>query len=197
MNLIKKEKDTLRETYKAKRHAMEPKLREERDLSICRAASELVSFRYADYILLYAATDDEIDVSYISEAAWKSGKKVAFPRCDKESHTMSYHFVNSLDELSPEAYGISEPPADAPIYDSNTETGSAVCFVPGLLYDKAGFRLGYGKGFYDRYLSEFIGSKIGVVYSDYVVPTVPRGRYDISVDVLLTEKGTVAVKRKK
>ena len=68
-------------------------------------------------------------------------------------------------------------------------TGGAVCFVPGLVYDRSGYRLGYGKGFYDRYLSAFTGGKIGVVYSDYVIGSVPRGRYDVTVDILLTEKG--------
>ena len=61
--------------------------------------------------------------------------------------------------------------------------------MPGLVYDKAGYRLGYGKGFYDRYLSHFSGCTLGVVYSDYILPTVPRGRFDVSVDILLTEKG--------
>ena len=79
------------------------------------------------------------------------------------------------------------------MYDPSKESGSAVCFVPGLLYDKAGFRLGYGKGFYDRYLSSFSGCKIGVIYSDYILPVVPRGRFDVSVDTLLTEKGVKSV----
>ena len=102
---------------------------------------------------------------------------------------MTYHMVNSLDELSVDSYGILEPSEDAPIYEPEKDTGAAVCFVPGLVYDKAGYRLGYGKGFYDRYLSAFSGCTIGVVYSDYILPTVPRGRFDVSVDILLTEKG--------
>ena len=72
-----------------------------------------------------------------------------------------------------------------------------VCFVPGLVYDKAGYRLGYGKGFYDRYLSSFTGCTIGVVYSDYILPEVPRGRFDMSVDILLTEKGVKVTKTAK
>ena len=102
---------------------------------------------------------------------------------------MRYHIVTSLDELYPDSYGILEPPPGNPVYDPETDLGSAVCFVPGLVYDKAGFRLGYGKGFYDRYLSAFSGCTIGVVYSDYILREVPRGRYDVSVDILLTEKG--------
>ena len=195
MNIIKKEKDELRERYIAERRAMDPTLKLERDAAICRAAVGLVSFRYAQYVLLYAATDDEINISGIAEAAWRAGKSVAYPRCDKATHTMKYHIVTSEDELSSDSYGIREPSPDSPIYDPEAESGSAVCFVPGLLYDRNGFRLGYGKGFYDRYLSSFSGCKIGVVYSDYILPTVPRGRYDVALDILLTESGVKTVRR--
>lgn len=197
MNTIKKEKDDLRQKYLVMRSEMARDVKKARDEAICKCTLGLVSFRYAEFVLLYSATENEIDVSLIAEAAFKAGKKVAFPRSDKETHTMRYHFVTSLDELSVDTYGIKEPPADAPIYDPTKESGSAVCFVPGLLYDKAGYRLGYGKGFYDRYLSAFSGCKIGVIYSDYIMPAVPRGRFDVSVDILLTEKGVKPVAARK
>lgn len=197
MNTIRKEKDELRQKYLAMRASMESEVKQTRDEAICKCAQGLVSFRYAEFVLLYAATDNEIDVSAIAEVAFKAGKKVAFPRSDKDTHTMKYHFVSSLDELTVDTYGIKEPPKDAPVYDPSKESGSAVCFIPGLLYDKAGYRLGYGKGFYDRYLSAFSGCKIGVIYSDYILPTVPRGRFDVSVDILLTEKGVKPVSTRK
>ncbi len=197
MNIIKKEKDELRKNYLEARDAMDREVKKERDAAICKCAQNLVSFRFAEFVLLYAALENEIDVSPLAEAAFAAGKKVAFPRSDKETHTMRYHFVNSLDELHRDTYGILEPPVDAPVYDPEHENGSAVCFVPGLLYDKSGFRLGYGKGFYDRYLSAFSGGKIGVIYSDYILPSVPRGRYDVSVDILLTEKGVKTVSERR
>ena len=190
----KKQKDDMREEYKARRASMDAAEKFRRDSALCKAAESLVSFRYAEYILLYAATEDEIDVSDIAASAFAKGKKVLFPRCDKKTHTMQYHVVNSLDELSQDAYGILEPPAENPIYDLENEKGAAVCFVPGLVYDRAGYRLGYGKGFYDRYLSAFSGCTIGVVYSDYILNEVPRGRFDVSVDILLTEKGVRVTK---
>ncbi len=189
MNSIRKIKDEIRAEYSARRAAMDPAEKKRRDDAICRAATALASFRYAEYVLLYAATENEIQIQAIAEEALARGKKIAFPRCDKESHTMQYHLVSSLDELAQDSYGILEPPPENPIYDPENDLGSAVCFVPGLVYDKAGYRLGYGKGFYDRYLSHFSGCTLGVVYSDYILPTVPRGRFDVSVDILLTEKG--------
>lgn len=189
MNMIRKQKDDIRAEYSAKRAAMNPAEKKRRDDAICRAAVSLVSFRYAEFVLMYAALENEIDITKIAEEALARGKKIAFPRCDKETHTMRYHIVSSLDELTPDAYNILEPPSENPVYDPETDLGSAICFVPGLVYDRAGYRLGYGKGFYDRYLSAFSGCTLGVVYSDYILPTVPRGRYDVSVNILLTEKG--------
>ena len=189
MNSIRKIKDEIRAEYSARRASMDPAEKKRRDDAICRAATALASFRYAESVLLYAATENEIQIRAIAEEALARGKKIAFPRCDKEAHTMQYHIVSSLDELAQDSYGILEPPPTNPIYDPENDLGSAVCFVPGLVYDKAGYRLGYGKGFYDRYLSHFSGCTLGVVYSDYILPTVPRGRFDVSVDILLTEKG--------
>lgn len=195
--MIKKQKDDIREEYKQLRSTMDPAEKFRRDKAICAVAESLVSFRYAEYVLLYAAQADEIDVYQIALAALEKNKTVLFPRCDKKTHTMKYHSVKSLDELQPDAYGILEPPENNPVYDAQNETGGAVCFVPGLVYDRAGFRLGYGKGFYDRYLSAFSGCTIGVVYSDYILPEVPRGRFDVSVDILLTEKGVRVTKDSK
>ena len=191
--MIKKQKDEIREIYKDKRRNMSIEERFKRDTAVCNAALSLVSFRYAEYVLLYAPTQEEIDVMPIARAALEKGKTVLFPRCDKKTHTMKYHQVKSLDELQIDSYGIAEPSEDCPIYDP-ASPGAAVCFVPGLVYDKAGYRLGYGKGFYDRYLSGFSGCTIGVVYSDYILPEVPRGRFDVTVDILLTEKGVRVTK---
>lgn len=185
---LKDKKDRLREQYKKLRATLPAKERVRWDESICQSALALVSFRYADVVLLYAPMEQEINVLPIAEAALKKGKKIAFPRCDAASRTMQYHLVESLTDLTVSTYGIREPDAALPIYDQSVHTDSAVCFIPGLVYDRHGYRLGYGKGFYDRYLSSFHGCRIGVIYSDCIIPEVPRGRFDIRADILLTEK---------
>lgn len=195
--MIKKQKDDIRAEYKLLRSEMDREEKARRDAAICKTAEGLVSFKYAEYVLLYAAQENEIDLTALANVAFERGKKVLFPRCDKKTHTMKYHIVSSLDELKPDSYGIAEPAEDAPVYDASVDVGGAVCFVPGLVYDKAGYRLGYGKGFYDRYLSAFSGCTIGVIYSDYILPEVPRGRFDVSVNILLTEKGVRATKESK
>ena len=188
-NTVRDQKNALREKYRAERAAMDAAERARRDEAIANAASNMASFRLAEYVLMYAPTGEEIDVTGIARRALELGKRVMYPVCSKEEHTMVYREIKSFDDLKPGAFDLLEPPADAPDYDPERDAGSAICFVPGLVYDKAGFRVGYGKGFYDRYLSAFAGCKIGVIYSDYILRQVPRGRFDVKVDILLCEKG--------
>jgi len=68
-----------------------------------------------------------------------------------------------------------------------TQYNNSVCIVPGLSFDYDGFRLGYGKGYYDRFLSGFDGDSIGLCYGECVCKRLPHGRYDRAVDVLVTE----------
>ena len=68
------------------------------------------------------------------------------------------------------------------------DTKNAVCIVPAFCNDYRGYRVGYGGGYYDRYLSGFQGVKIGVNYSDCVRPRLIGGRYDVPIDVLVTDR---------
>ena len=99
---------------------------------------------------------------------------------------MEFFFINSLDELQPGAFGVLEP--DPSIHEKLADLSSGLCLVPAFSYDWQGYRLGYGKGYYDRFLSRFGGDIIGICYSDCVQRSLPHGRFDRPVDLLVTEK---------
>ena len=182
---IKAEKDRLRTYFKEKRKA----LREEEKKALNQAIADRVlhsaAFRYASTLLAYAPKGEEVDILPICEIALQKGKKLAFPRCFGEGE-MSFHFVSSLSELSPGKYGILEPSADAPFFSFSPAT---LCLVPGLSFDRFGYRLGYGKGYYDRFLSHFEGTALGVVYADFIRENLPNGSFDFSVSALVSENG--------
>lgn len=188
---IKLQKNKLREEYREKRAAIPAEEKLRRDAELTRKFLSSASFRYYNTFLLYAAREGEADVSGIAEAALSAGKKIAYPRCSEEGHEMTFHYVDTLDALEPGMYGIKEPPADAPCFDPK-ESG-AVCLVPGFVFDVRGYRIGYGKGYYDRYLSAFAGVSTGVIYSDFIVSSLPGGKYDLHTDMLLSEKGVRTV----
>lgn len=185
---IRKRKNDIRAKYKALREAIEPAKKAEMDEKICTTFVGLATYRYASVLLMYAPKSDEVDIMPIAKKALADGKKVAFPRCIPDTHDMEYHFITSLDQLKKGTYGLLEPTEDLPLYDRESAQPTA-CIVPALVYDKKGFRLGYGKGYYDRYLGTFTGSKVGMIYSDFIIDTVPRGRFDLSVDFIVTERG--------
>ena len=189
MTAIKKVKDEIRAEYSAKRDALSPDEREKRSQKICATAMSLVSFRHADVILLYFPIKSEINVLHLFYAALEKGKRVAFPKCNKEDRTMKFHFVSSLDELEKGAYQIMEPKEECEIFDPENSSEVAVCYVPGLAFDVSGYRLGYGKGYYDKFMNKFRGSTIGVVYDECILPSLPKGRYDLPCNIMITQSG--------
>ena len=75
--------------------------------------------------------------------------------------------------------------ADAPIAQI---TRATLCVVPALAFDRSGYRLGYGGGYYDRLLAEFCGRTVGLFYHEFLQDELPRGIYDRAVELLITEK---------
>ena len=195
MNYMKTQKAELRAKFIAERKAMDPALREQKSLAISKRVTALSGFRLAETILLYSPKSIEVDVNYIAEAAIKSGKAVAYPRCHKSQDGpayMTYHTVSSLSELHPGSFGLLEPDEDAPLYNPQTDCRGSLCIAPALAFDRQGYRLGYGGGYYDRYFNTYNGSIVGVIFSDFIVPSLPHGKYDIKAGLLISETGVKA-----
>ena len=185
---IRKRKNEIREKYKTLRAALDPKVKAGWDEAVCRSFISSATYRFASVLLLYAPKRDEVDVMPIARQALADGKRVAFPRCIPDTHDMVFHFVDSLSQLISGSYGLREPSSDLEVYDRGSPE-TAACLVPAIVYDRRGYRIGYGKGYYDRYLSSFTGSKVGTVCGEYIIDSLPRGRYDLSVDFIVTERG--------
>lgn len=190
---IREEKNAVRKKYKTIRADIPAEKKAALDESIRTRFLSLASFRFAETILFYAPLDAEIDIMPCAEAALALGKKVAFPRCHVETNTMTYHFVTDLSQLSVDSFGIREPDPSLPTFDPKKNKKGCICVVPALVYDKQGYRLGYGRGYYDRFLSDFNGTTIGPIYRSFIIDRVPRGRFDAHVDVLITEKGVISL----
>lgn len=183
---VKEVKSSLRQKYKDIRAAIPTNEKTALDKKICSFATSLASFRFADTILIYYPIGSEINVMPIAERAWAMGKRVAFPLSNAEEKTMEFKYVGSTDELTKGEYSIPEPREDA---ESVRDFSRSVCIVPGLIFDREGYRIGYGKGFYDRFLCSYTETKVGLAYSDLILDYVPRGRFDKHVDILVSEKG--------
>jgi len=190
-NGLKFEKTRIRESMLEQRLAIPAKLRYEADTAMAGRFVNLATFRFAEIILLYAPIKSEPNVLLCCEAALKAGKRLAFPRCYPDTCTMTYGMVSSPDDLVEGAYGILEPREDAEIYLPDPSKHD-ICVVPAVCFDKKGYRIGYGKGYYDRFLSNFGGTSVGFCLNRFLCDSLPRGRYDRAVDLIITEKGVIA-----
>ena len=190
---VRELKNALRAEYKQIRAEMPEDIHRARDEKICSVITSLASYRFAHTVLMYAPSGSEIDVSPVALHAIAAGKKIAYPLCNVKDHTMVFKLVSHPSELLMGSYSIPEPAMEC---ETLTDLSDTVCLVPGLVFDKEGFRIGYGKGYYDRFLSTYGASKLGIVYSDFVLDRVPRGRYDRCVDILVTERGVKVAESK-
>ncbi len=182
---IRKLKMRLRAQFRAIREEMDPDVREAADRSIADTVRTLWQYRASRQILVYVSTPIEVDTYRIIEQAWADGKRVAVPRCVPDTRNMEFYYIESMDDLSPGSFGVLEPQADPTRLVS--DFSKAMCLIPAFSYDYTGYRLGYGKGYYDRFLSNFNGYRIGICYSSCVRRYLPHGRFDRPVQLLVTE----------
>lgn len=182
---IRKYKIELREQCKNMRRELDKDLKSKMDEEIAKRVRKLYQYRSAKYILVYVSTEIEVDTYRIIENAWADGKTVAVPRCIPCTRQMEFHVITSFDDLSPGSFSVLEPSPLLPIVKN---FDSALMIVPAFQFDAAGYRLGYGKGYYDRYMSHYNGSSAGICYVENFRRHMYHGRYDRQVDVVVTEK---------
>ena len=152
---------------------------------ICARAAQCGEFAAAKTVLAFYPLASEPDIRPLLQHILDSGRTLLLPRTEGGG-VMRALRVRSLAELEKRPpYGIYEPPETA------AELTPDVVLVPGMAFDEAGYRLGHGGGYYDRYLSGFTGGTIGVSFDALVLEAVPREAHDRPVDVIVTERRTI------
>lgn len=183
---IRQEKKELRKHYRALRDNISCDEKDIMDEKVLRKITQLWSYREEDILLTYVATGSEVDTRPLIEYALNDGKTVAVPRCVENTRNMEFYIIKSLEDLEAGSFGVMEPIKHK--CEKLHDLSKGVCIVPALAFDKDGYRLGYGKGYYDRFLNNYSGRIIGVSYSFCVCDELPRGRYDKKVSSIITEK---------
>ena len=182
-------KKELRAAFKAARADMLPEDRAVQTREICAQILQSPLYADASCVLLYAATGDEIDLSTVAHDAWAKGKTVAYPRCLDRAGHMAFFVVDAPARLTEGSFGIPEPSEDCLPWQPTTD---ALCIVPALAVDAFGNRLGYGKGYYDRFLADFQGVSACAVYDCGIAESLPADEYDVPVANVITKDGVRA-----
>lgn len=142
----------------------------------------------AQTIMCFVSFDTEVDTHTFIERALAQGKRIWVPYVAGRGKMQACEIFD-LSELESGNYGILEPKPD---FRRVQTSAPDLVIVPSVAYSKTGYRVGYGGGFYDRYLAgpAKTSKRIGIAFEVQLLETVPVGRYDIAVDKLITEVGT-------
>lgn len=186
MNSVTTKKQSMREECLAARKALTAHERSELDGCITQKLLTTPEYEKASTVLTYVSVSSEVSTRQFITHALSDGKTVAVPRCLPQ-HRLEFVAVTSLEQLVPAPFNLLEPPKELPALTEDTIEAS-ICIVPALLIDIKGYRLGYGAGFYDRFLSTYPGKKICLAYhSNLSKVLLPHTEFDVPVDMVITE----------
>lgn len=179
-------KEALRQRLAAVRRTLSAEARSARAKGACERVLLEDAFQRARVVLAYAALRFEPDPAGVVARAVLLGKVVALPRVDVDSGALRLHAYTPGDALSESALGVKEPLSDAPLV---AEADVDLVLVPGLAFDGRGYRLGYGKGFYDRLLPSLTrATRLGLAFELSLIAEVPNAEHDVPVHAVVTER---------
>ena len=205
---IKEYKNNLRQRMRNFRDSLSSDIKLEKDNNVINNVLKLNAYKNAKIVLCYMSTPKEIETKDLIKKAWKDGKKVALPKCinnpikDKNdfkekalANQLEFYFIKSFTDLKKQSFGLMEPDIDT--CEKVVNFDESICIIPAFCFDSFGYRVGYGGGYYDRFLQKYIGAKIGVVYKECVLKKLKHGRYDIPTNYVVTDLYIRTIKRNK
>lgn len=175
------------------RDALTEEERNQKSRKICERLLQSSFFEEAQDILLYASYGSEVQTQQIFDQAVSEGKQVFYPRV-MDGETMQFFQVTDLSALQEGYRGIREPRADGAAYTQPGRKAGrrALLIMPGAAFDREKNRIGYGKGFYDRFLGAgFAGMKIALAFDVQILQEnqIPAQETDVRPDLILSETG--------
>lgn len=179
----KNKKTEIRTEVKRRRAEASPKYLHEASLRIKDRFVKTEAYAREELLLAYVDAKREVETRLIMQQAWEDGRKVAAPRVDGDG-IMHYYYIESLEDLEPGSFGIMEPKKSCPL----CETEKGLLLMPGVAFDEHCHRVGYGGGYYDRYLERHPGLvHIALAFEFQVFPEVPFEDHDILPERIVTE----------
>jgi 5-formyltetrahydrofolate cyclo-ligase len=183
------EKKKMRKKVKQLLTQLTDKEKQEYSEAIAEKLYALSAWKKAKCIGITISRGNEVHTLPIIEKAWCEGKKICVPKCDPDEKTMVFREIHSFAQLESVYFGLLEP-----IEDITKEVEAAemdLMVVPGIVFSRDGYRIGYGGGYYDRYLQQFTQTTISLAYSVQIVERVPAEPHDIPVQMIITNNEVI------
>ena len=184
---MSEDKDRVRKILRGKKEAMIPEERLELSQRICRHLMEII--RNGETVMVFTSKEKEVNTKPLIRSLFGKGNPVVVPIIVKEDFSLRLSYLRDLSVLIPSTFGVPEP-IGSEIPAAVADIGTII--LPMLGFDRTGGRIGYGAGYYDRFLSKNPGMrKIGVAFACQEVGRLPVDENDIRMDVIITEDGIV------
>lgn len=165
----------------------------ERSFAIAQNLLQQPAILNATTIGITLSNKPEVDTSFIIEQLWKMNKKVVVPKCVVSERAMQFYEINTFAQTERAHKNILEPIPE--LCDPVEKQQIDVIVVPGVVFDDRGYRIGFGGGYYDRYLQHYTGMKIALAFDEQLINEVPRESHDLPVHILVREHKCVFCKQ--
>lgn len=168
------------------RNKLPETVRREKSIRIAEAVCKTRCFQEASSILVYCHFRSEAETDCLMEKAWEMGKKVYCPRV--EGKEMEFYRIRSRRDLESGSFGIREPGLHCQVFDEREEHLPLV-ILPGAVFDWNRHRIGYGGGFYDRYLAKHPELRTAAIcFEEQMQEEIPFESFDIRPDLIVTDQ---------
>ncbi|MED0688055.1 5-formyltetrahydrofolate cyclo-ligase [Anoxybacillus ayderensis] len=183
------EKKQLRQQMKQRLLHMTKEERKKKENVIHDILFQQHGWQKAHMIGITISRQIEVDTICIIERAWQEGKKVAIPKCNVTTKQMTFRKIDCFQQIERTFFDLYEPIVEETKEVQKHEID--LIFVPGLAFVRGGYRLGYGGGYYDRYLVDFPNDTLSLAYDCQIVSTLPIEQHDIPVQKMITNEGII------
>ena len=175
-------KEILRDKYLKIRKEINKVNREKYNNEIFKKIINLKEYKESKLVLIYVSLKDEVDTFRLIKHSLEIRKGVAVPKC--VGNNIEFYYIQNLNELEKGKFNILEPKTDRKVIEFN----NSICIIPGVAFDKELSRIGYGKGFYDRFLKNYCGIKIGLAYRECICEKIDNDINDVKIDIIITNE---------
>lgn len=186
------DKAILRKSILSQLRDLPQKEHEQRSIAIMAKLFDDPIFQSAQTVGLTISRYPEVNIMPLIEHCWRLGKRVAVPKCDPQKRTMTFRLLESMDQLEVVYMDLQEP------NEAMTEAIDAgdidLLVVPGVVFMETGYRIGFGGGYYDRYLAGYRGATRSLAFDVQIADSVPVESHDIPVASIITEKRIIDTK---
>ncbi len=179
------DKKELRKNVRQSLNDMSNQLYYESSLKIKEQLLKEPSIIEGNTIAITISNKPEVDTKGIIESLWEDNKKVVVPKCNPKDRSMTFYAINHFQQLETVYMNLLEPIPEITKHVTADEIDCII--VPGIVFDCSGYRIGYGGGYYDRYLKNFEGSLISLAFDIQIVEKIPIEFYDLPIDLIITE----------